>query len=215
MSQRFPLNWPLGWPRTDAAFRKRAKFAKITSTYRPSSTPGGQGYTDRRNSDLSISEATKRVLAELDRMRARGEAIISTNLELRLDGLPRSGLRAPDDPGVAVYWNDSVGRPKVMAIDIYETVAGNLGAVAATLDAMRAIERHGGSQILERAFTGFEALEGPNDYALLGLKKGASKADIDAAFRKLARTHHPDAGGDPGAFASISAARDRLIDGVL
>ena len=38
-----------------------------------------------------------------------------------------------------------------MAIDAYTRTADNLAAVAATLEAMRAIERHGGAQILERA----------------------------------------------------------------
>jgi len=53
-----------------------------------------------------------------------------------------------------------------MAIDIYDTVAGNLAAVAATLDAMRAIERHGGAQILKRAFQGFKALPSSTATAL-------------------------------------------------
>ncbi|KVD37855.1 hypothetical protein WJ41_22830 [Burkholderia ubonensis] len=60
--------------------------------------------------------------------------------------------------GVAVYWETRAGARRVMAIDQYTRVADNLAAVAATLDAMRAIERHGGARILERAFTGFAAL---------------------------------------------------------
>jgi hypothetical protein len=48
-----------------------------------------------------------------------------------------------------------------MAIDQYDRVEHNLAAIAATLDAMRAIKRHGGAEILDRAFTGFTALPAP------------------------------------------------------
>jgi len=48
-----------------------------------------------------------------------------------------------------------------MAIDRYSTVEGNLAAIAATLDAMRAIERHGATVILERTFADFMALPAP------------------------------------------------------
>ena len=41
-------------------------------------------------------------------------------------------------------------------------VEESLAAIAATLDAMRAIERHGGARVLERAFTGFTAVPAPD-----------------------------------------------------
>lgn len=62
-----------------------------------------------------------------------------------IDGFPRSGQSEPSDGGVAVYWLTSTGETKCIAIDRYDRVADNLAAVAATLDAMRAIERHGGA----------------------------------------------------------------------
>ena len=77
-----------------------------------------------------------------------GDSIISTNLKLRLDGLPRSDQKEPDDPGVAVYWQRLSKPKKVMAIDLYDRIADNLAAIGATLNAMRAIERHGGALIL-------------------------------------------------------------------
>ena len=53
-------------------------------------------------------------------------------------------------------------------------------------------------------------------YALLGLKRDASADAIKAAYRKLARKHHPDLNpGKPEAearFKSISAAHDLLSD---
>ncbi len=50
-------------------------------------------------------------------------------------------------------------------------------------------------------------------YAALGLKAGASAAEIQRAFRALSRVHHPDVGGDPAKFRALVAARDRLIAG--
>lgn len=53
-------------------------------------------------------------------------------------------------------------------------------------------------------------------YATLGVPRTASQKEIRAAFRKLARTHHPDVnGGDPAAearFKAINRAHDVLGD---
>jgi len=97
-----------------------------------------------------------------------------------------------------------------MAIDRYDRVADNLAAIAATLEAMRAIERHGGAEILDRAFTGFAALPQPETswWVILGVAPNASCDEIEAAYRRLAMKHHPDRGGDPHEMARINAARD-------
>lgn len=50
-------------------------------------------------------------------------------------------------------------------------------------------------------------------YATLGVKPDASAKDVQKAYRKLARTHHPDStGGDDERFKEISAAYDVLGD---
>jgi len=49
-------------------------------------------------------------------------------------------------------------------------------------------------------------------YGLLGVDKGASDADIAKAWRNLARTHHPDKGGDPEKFKEIARAYEVLGD---
>lgn len=53
----------------------------------------------------------------------------------------------------------------------------------------------------------------PTDHALLGLAPGATRQDIDKAFRRLAQKLHPDKGGDAAAFDRIRQARDRLVSG--
>ena len=40
-------------------------------------------------------------------------------------------------------------------------------------------------------------------YDVLGLTKDASEADIRKAYRKLAREHHPDKGGDAEKFKKV------------
>lgn len=49
-------------------------------------------------------------------------------------------------------------------------------------------------------------------YQALGVDREASAADIKAAYRRLVRTHHPDAGGDPDEFVRITTAYNVLED---
>ena len=51
-----------------------------------------------------------------------------------------------------------------------------------------------------------------NYYDTLGVKKTASADEIKKAFRKLARKHHPDAGGDEEKFKEINEAYETLSD---
>jgi hypothetical protein len=85
------------------------------------------------------------------------EIVVSTNVPTRRDGLPYADAREPADPGVAVYFTHGK-RQLVIACDSYSTVRANMRAVGATVEALRAIQRHGATSLLERAFTGFAAL---------------------------------------------------------
>lgn len=49
-------------------------------------------------------------------------------------------------------------------------------------------------------------------YNLLGVPKDADNDTIKRAFRNLAKTHHPDKGGDPEKFKDISQAANVLQD---
>lgn len=140
--EAYPLSWPIGWPRTAPSKRTNGRFRS-------------------GNNWVTTADAVGRVLSELRRFGvARESIIISTNIESKSDGTPRNDRSvALVDPGAGVYWTDpETKQQQCIAIDQYTWVSDNLAAIAATLDAMRAIERHGGAQILKRAFEGFKAL---------------------------------------------------------
>ena len=213
MSERtaFPLSWPDGWKRTPAAIRKHAAFNR-KETEHSTNSQTGQRTSWTRTKDLSVADAVRRLIGELTRMGIPDwNIIISTNVPLRLDGLPRSD-KEPADPGAAVYWKKSDKQAmRCMAIDRYTRVADNLAAIAATLEAMRAIERHGGGTILERAFLGFAALpERATQHwrEVLGIPGSATIDLVETRFRALSQVHHPDKGGDRNKFEEIVQARD-------
>lgn len=210
MIEAYPLQWPVGWPRTEASARTRAKFSASSWA----GTPGG---LDNRRvfRELTIADGAARIMAELRRLGVDGPSIvISSNLRVRLDGLPISKQRNPDDVGVAVYWADRTGERRCMAIDIYDRIADNLGAVAATIEAMRAIERHGGARVLERAFTGFTALPAPITtrawWQILELDPNEKRESaLEDAYRTLRSKHHPDKGGSNEMFIEVRRAYDQ------
>lgn len=51
-----------------------------------------------------------------------------------------------------------------------------------------------------------------NPYKVLNVRRNASAASIKAAYRKAAKTVHPDAGGSTEAFEQLRAAYDALRD---
>lgn len=192
-----PLTWPTGWPRTK----------------RPESSRFGKW-----NKPVSIHKASTEVL---DQLRIMGipqrDVIISTNLKLRNDGLPYSNQRQPEDVGVSV-WFMQEGQQKVIPLDKYTKIADNLWAVAKTIEAMRGIERWGGGQILERVFTGFNALPGPENtspatwkdyfaahgYELVGLDDSEVLSDLRVAYKQLSKNLHPDRGGNHEEMALLN-----------
>ncbi len=52
----------------------------------------------------------------------------------------------------------------------------------------------------------------PDYYKTLGVSRNATQDEIKKAYRKLARTHHPDAGGDEAKFKEINEAYEVLSD---
>lgn len=195
--QAYPLAWPHGWPRS--RYRIVAPFFK------------GAGDSKKQ---LTIDQARISLSHELALLPARS-IVISTNLKLRLDGFPYSGQRNPDDQGVAVYFTRK-GKQQVIACDTYTRIADNIRAIAKTVEAMRGIERWGCSELLDRAFTGFDALPPPIItpqkrawWEVLGVQPDADAKVVGARYRELARKEHPDLrGGDGSRMAEINRAFD-------
>lgn len=203
MTARFPLQWPHGRPRTPANARRRATFNQKVYN--------GRFHETR---DITIKVALERLDFELDQLDAL-DVVLSTNVELRLDGRPRSTDRDPADPGAAL-WFTLNGKPIVLACDRWDRVADNICAIAKHIEAMRGMERWGVGN-LAMAFTGYEALPhhpdagaAPADawWIVLDVDRAASLAEIDSAWRAKMRTAHPDQGGNPEHAKRLNAARD-------
>lgn len=196
--ESFPLSWPLGRPRTPAGSRKRALFGTRVAGPRK----------------LTIDAATARLRETIGLLRA-SSLVISTNLQLRRDGLPRSGQGEPSDPGVAVYFaifRDLKNTSYVVACDKWDRVADNIAAIAAHLEAMRGQERWGCGS-LEQAFAGYKALAAADAvkqwWTILGFPKPPERwATVEAKHLELVRKHHPDRGGNASQMAEVNAARD-------
>jgi hypothetical protein len=198
---QYPLSWPDGWARSKPYDRKN-------------------GHFKNQGSRLNIMGAIGRILEELAKMGIkRDDVLVSTNLLTRLDGFPRGDQGEPADKGVAVYWRKKQDAPmQCMAIDIYNRVADNLAAVAATLEALRAIERHGGAQVQERSFRGFAALPAKTGarpwrvVLMIGSGEALTRELIEKAFRDLSRVKHPDSPtGSHDAMTELNQARAEAL----
>lgn len=193
----YPLTWPAGWQRTEDYSRKDGRFSSFGKR-------------------VTIAVAVERVQSALMMMGVHwDDIVISTDLMLRADGLPRSRQSTPNDPGAAVYWTTREGDKRCMAIDLYERIADNIAAVAATLEAMRAIKRHGGGEILDRAFTGFKALPNPADEPWWSVLDYYDESDALAhdfesrARRRLSMVSADQGTGDDWMFQKIKKALDK------
>jgi len=198
----YPLQWPTGRPRKTS--RKRATFGKKAHNGRWQETKS-----------LTVADALGRLQDELDRVGAR-QPIVSSNLETRLDGLPRSGQAEPCDPGVALYFQLG-GQPHCMPCDTYDRVADNIAAIAKHIEATRAIDRFGVASVKEM-FTGFQALPAPGarrpwrEVLLFGPEMLRPNRDmVEKRFRELAKERHPDAGGSADAMSELNAAKAEAL----
>ena len=181
--EAFPLSWPDGWRRENGAESSRF--------------------------DQSGQKAYDFLLKEVERM-GGSAIIISTNVPLRQDGKIRQD-REPVDPGVAVYFARGK-KQMVFACDRYNLLRDNMVSIGKTIEALRGIERWGASSMMERAFSGFNALPsstGPDWWDVLECLPSAGVETIEAQYRVRVRAAHPDTGGSHEKMARLNMARDR------
>lgn len=179
----YPLSWPVGWKRTARGRIAWSNFGKHTAT-----------------------ECARKLTNEVRLLPATG-MVISSNIKLRLDGLPYSNQRQPDDCGTAAYFHYH-DKPIVLACDRWRTVEENLWAIAKHIEALRGQERWGVGN-LGQAFAGYMALPAPaggNWWEVLGVSQSSSPDEVRVAYRTLVRQHHPDTGGDAEKFLAIQRA---------
>ena len=179
ITEAYPLQWPAGWPRTP-----RTSAARFNTRF---------------------AVARDGIFNELRLMNARG-IVMSSNLDLRIDGLPYANQKQPEDRGVAVYFIRE-GEQKCIPCDRWNRVEDNAQAIRQTVGALRGLERWGAKQMVDAAFTGFTAIGSGEHWSdVLGVDRDATTDDIKSAYRKLARDNHPDHGGDAAQFHRIAEA---------
>lgn len=191
MDNRYPLTWPSLWPRTPSQKRERALF------------------------EVSFAVARDALLDELRLMKAHN-VIISTNIQLRRDGLPYASFKEPEDPGVAVYFQIK-RKPYALACDRWNRVKDNLRAIGLHIAAMRGIERWGVGS-LEQAFTGYQALPSSEErewWVVLGVRPNASMEEIKIAYREKAALHHPDRQGSHESMVALNRAWEKARARIL
>ena len=183
---QFPLSWPESWPRTTSPGKSQFK--------------------------TSLTAAIDNVQGSLKRFAADSgkkveNVLVSSNVSLM--------ERNPKDAGVAVYFTWD-GISTCIAVDRYQKIEENLQAIHHVIEAERTKLRHGGLNLVRAAFRGYAALPPPtsaksNPWDVLGVKRGASAAEVEAAYREKAKESHPDHGGSHDAMARLNKARDELL----
>lgn len=182
MTEAFPLAWPIGKPRLRP---QRSRF------------------------DVSFAKARDELMREIQLLGGR-LPVLSTNIELRRDGLPYAGQAEPADRGVAVYFTLK-NQQFCFACDRWDRVGDNIQAIRHTIAALRGIERWGTGDMVQQAFTGFVTLPSQEDpYDVLGVKRDATEEEITASYRQKAKLCHPDMGGSPEAMQRLNDARNRI-----
>lgn len=186
MAEAYPLQWPDGWPRTP--------------------------YGRRRDSAYLVSETKARdELLRSVRLLGGRAVVLSTNIKLRLDGLPYANQAIPEDPGVAVYWTRA-GKQEVMACDLWRRPWENMRAIGLAIEGLRAMERAGATQILERAFNAFRLPEtaGASSWRVtlgFGPDWSPSADDVRRVAREMSARLHPDRpDGDEEGFKRVQQA---------
>ena len=177
----YPLAWPDAFPR--AKMRETGAFRTTLSA----ALANVQGSLKRFGSDSGKSVAG---------------VVLSSNVTL--------GINKPADPGVAV-WFTWDGLQVCIPVDRYSSPEANLQAIHHVLEARRTELRHGTLALVRATMKGFVALPAPGRtpwWEVLGVKEAATKADIQAAYRRLAAQRHPDRGGSEAMMAELNAARD-------
>jgi len=189
--ESFPLQWPLGHPRTEKT--RESLFNKYT---------------------LTLVKARDGVLEELNKWKAKN-VIISSNAPSKKDGTPYATFPKPTDAGVAVYFTLN-NELRVIPCDEYNSIEENLQALKYVIESLRTIERHGGRQVFNTAFGGFKALPEVGSarrwWEILDVPQNANANQINNAYKAKMWSAHPDRGGSTDKVAELTEARKQGLE---
>lgn len=104
------------------------------------------------------------------------------------------------------------GQPKrTLRHSAQDTYAKNLRVLWLALDDIRMADVRGMTEIYQAAYLAIEAPKGRDPYEVLGVRADAPREVIEASYKALARSAHPDNGGSTEAMAELNDARARLL----
>lgn len=90
----------------------------------------------------------------------------------------------------------------------------NLRVLFLAIQAMRMNEKRGIGEIIASAYLQLEAPVGKRDpYEVLGIRLDSPKEVAEAAYKALARTYHPDAGGTQEKMTELNEAINEIRRG--
>ena len=154
-------------------------------------TVGGIGHDDRTGHDLSVN--------------------VNESSGTAFNIWPARIADARSDPRVIVEFTHPKGNTVSLTMEEQETAQDNLRVLFLALDAMRLNERRGIADVMGDAYLQLAAPEKQRDpYEVLGIRPDATPVVVEAAYKGLAKVHHPDKGGDPDEFVEIQGAYERI-----
>lgn len=193
----YPLQWPETMPR----------WAKARDS--------GQFKTSLPGAIKNVRESLQRFANDSGKQITG--IVISSNVSL--------GADKPSDPGVSV-WFTWDGLSVCIPVDRYSKVEANVQAIHHIIEARRTELRHGTLALVRATFSGFAALPapaGPDGVTPIRKKSWrevfglipigpVTQEEIEAAFRRLAKSCHPDKpGGSSEAMKELNIARETAL----
>jgi hypothetical protein len=188
-----PLQWPRGWKRTPLGKIKQCRFK-----------------------DKSRLGIIRDLESEL-RLLGGDRAIVTCSAwAINRDGsISAKTLPQSADQAVAVYF-ERLGRRQCIPCDVFPKHWQNLHAIVLAIGAMRQLERYGTTEIMERAFEGFAALEAQTvperqwDEVLQITGDSFTWESVRLQYVKLAKERHPDNGGSNEQMTELNLAWEKF-----
>jgi hypothetical protein len=185
MSARaYPLQWPKGWPKTEAGKRESgARFQKVT-----------------------VAGALQSLYEEVRRLGGKN-VVLSSNYTLGNTNPKESGVVAYfdyDGKNVAMpcdRWNRIEANVRAIALTIEAMRGMERWGAKHMIRAMFS------------GFTALNEKTGPSCWDVLGLEPHSqTEHSVNSAYRSKLREAHPDTGGNADAFRQLTEAREMALE---